>query len=277
MLLSRNFAPSPALARVVRRHYVFQADLPQDFELIDNHMSETAFIRLLVKGDWHVQLVPGAWHLSGPTPLCGANSRPLPVKVTGPWIVVGIAIRAGAWNALFDVPAHDCVDTMVPLPVLWGDLADRLYHDVVTAPDDDAIVAAIEAVLAERLAVCDHRPIDAIVEAFEAMARSDSTTRVADAAAHFGISIRRFERLCYASFGHSPKTILRRSRFLDMAAAFRGFSEPSAENLAALRYFDNSHRNREFRHFIGMTPGAFEKTPTPLLTAGLKLRADGLN
>jgi len=42
-----------------------------------------------------------------------------------------------------------------------------------------------------------------------------------------------------------------------------------------LRYFDQSHLNREFRHFFGMTPGQFEKATTPLFTAGLKLRADG--
>ena len=61
-----------------------------------------------------------------------------------------------------------------------------------------------------------------------------------------------------------------------MATAMRGFSDPDQELLAALRYFDQSHRTREFRHFIGMTPGTFEKAVTPLLTAGLKLRAEGL-
>lgn len=37
---------------------------------------------------------------------------------------------------------------------------------------------------------------------------------------------------------------------------------------------DQSHRIREFRRFIGMTPAEFERTPKPLLTAGLKLRAE---
>jgi len=33
--------------------------------------------------------------------------------------------------------------------------------------------------------------------------------------------------------------------------------------------------NCEFRYFIGMTPGQFEKAQTPLLNAVLKLREDG--
>jgi AraC-like DNA-binding protein len=111
---------------------------------------------------------------------------------------------------------------------------------------------------------------------FEAIAREDSTIQVCHAAERVGMSTRQFERHCCAAFGHSPKVILRRSRFLDMAQAMRGFSEPSAEHFAALRYFDQSHLNREFRHFFDTTPGQFEKVATPLFTAGLKLRADGL-
>ena len=57
-----------------------------------------------------------------------------------------------------------------------------------------------------------------------------------------------------------------------MATAMRGFSSPSEEELAALRYFDQSHLTREFKRFAGMTPRAFERTTTPLFTAGLNLR-----
>lgn len=107
---------------------------------------------------------------------------------------------------------------------------------------------------------------------FEDIARNDSTLRVADAAGQLGLSTRQLERLTARHFGHSPKLVLRRSRFLDMATAMRGLSDPSAELLAALRYFDQSHKTREFKRFIGMTPAEFERTPTPLLTAGLGLR-----
>ena len=170
---------------------------------------------------------------------------------------------------LFDTPARDLADKMVPLETQWGALAERLHADVAAAADDDAaIVRAIEAALLARLAALGPRAICAVSAEFETMARADSTMRVADAAARFGLSVRRFERLCYASFGHNPKAILRRNRFLDMATAFRGFSDPSQDDLAALRYFDHSHRNREFRRFIGMTPGAFEKRRRRCLRPG---------
>ena len=59
-----------------------------------------------------------------------------------------------------------------------------------------------------------------------------------------------------------------------MAAAIRGFSSPSESNLAELRFFDQSHLNREFKRFTQMTPGQFKKAITPLQTAGLKLREE---
>ena len=131
--------------------------------------------------------------------------------------------------------------------------------------------------VAERLAATRGNGANPAMAAFESIARADSTARVADIADGLGVSVRHFERLCHDHFGHGPKAVLRRSRFLDMAQAIRGFSAPSEQELAAMRYFDQSHRNREFQHFVRMTARTFETTPTPLLTAGLKLRAEGVS
>lgn len=275
MLLSRNYAPSEDLTPFVRRHYVFEARLPDDFVLIDKLLSETAFIRVLLHGDWAAQTGPESWSTFGRIPLMGPNAVPWRVRVRGPFLVVGTSIRPSGWPALFTEPARVIADTARPLQHFWGPLADRLHDDLMAAPDDQATVRALEAALRERLARIGHPAPMPAMAIFEEIARHDSTIRIADAARRLGLSVRQFERQCYASFGHSPKVILRRSRFLDMAQAMRGFSEPSAEQFAALRYFDQSHRNREFRHFFELTPGQFDKATTPLFTAGLKLRAEG--
>lgn len=275
MLLSRTHAPTADLAPYVRRHYVFDARLPEDFVLIDKLLSETAMIRILLEGDWAAETEPGQWAAFGAVPLMGSNGIPWRVRVRGPFHVVGVALRPSGWAALFREPARDIADKARPLAHYWGDLAWRLHETVAAAQDDAAVVEAIEACLRVRLAEMGGPPPSQPMALFEEIARHDSTIQVVEAARQVGLSVRQFERQCYAAFGHSPKVILRRSRFLDMAQAMRGFSEPSAEQLAALRYSDQSHRNREFRHFFELTPGQFEKVTTPLFTAGLKLRADG--
>ena len=277
MLLSRNYPPSPALAPYIRRHYVFEAALPAGFELIDQLLSETAFIRILLDGDWTGETEPGIWRSVGPTPLFGANFQPFRVRVRGPFRVVGIALRPSGWPALFPCSARTMSDKMMALEDHWGALAGTLYQDVAAAGDDTAIVGAIEAAVSARLAEPGLGTANAAMARFEGIARADSTARIADIAAELGLSVRHLERLSYDCFGHSPKAVLRRSRFLDMAQALRGFSAPSEQELASLRYFDQSHRNREFRHFVRMTTKTFETASTPLLTAGLKLRADGIS
>ena len=279
MLQSRNFAPSPDLAPFVRQHFVFRAPLPDDVVLIDQLLSETAMVRLLLRGDWAAQYRTEDWRSEGPALLFGHNSRAFRVRVKGAFTVVGMSIRPSGWPALFDCKAFELTDNMWLLDDLWGDaMAARLYESVAAGADDDvAIVAAIEAIVRERLSAVGTYAVDPHMAAFEEIVRDDSTMRVSDAGAVVGLSARALERHCCATFGMTPKAVLRRSRFLDMAAALRGMSQPDEEEQAALRFSDQSHLNREFRHFVGLTPGAFEKTATPLLNAVLQLRVAGLS
>jgi AraC-like DNA-binding protein len=270
---SNHRAPSPALQDIVARHYDFGAELPASFELVDNLLSETAFIRILLKGDWAALMPDGSWRNEGPVLLFGTNSRPFKVRCRGAFEVIGIAIRPAGWATLFEQPAHLFTDRMVALGEVWGEDADRLFQAVQAASGDvDGVITAVEAILLERIAARPQARPDPQMLAFEHLARYDSTARVSEVCAAIGIAQHALERRCRASFGMTPKRVLRRSRFLDMASVMRGLFTPDDEVLAALRYADQSHLNKEFREFIGMTPGQFMQTPTPLLTAGLELR-----
>lgn len=277
MLESRNYAPPPDLAPYVRQLFVFRANLPDEYLVIDQLISENAMIRLILRGDWSARFGDEPWRKKGPAILFGPNSRGFTARVHGAFVVVGVALRASGWAALFEAKADNFTDDMFALEDIWGECVEDLCCDLMTnAPDDDVIVAAIEDCVRTRLKTMGNYSIDPAMAQFETMAITDSTMRVTDAADQLGLSGRALERRCAATFGLSPKAILRRSRFLDMASAFRGFSDPGAEERAALRFSDQSHLNREFRHFIGLTPGQFERVQTPLLNAVLKLRYDGL-
>ena len=277
-LQSRNYPPSERLAPYVARHYVFNVEAPDQFELIDHLLSETAFVRLLLRGDWAAEVVKGIWSNVGKAVFFGPNSRPLKVRVRGGFCVVGIAFCPAGWRALSDIPADAFTDRMVPLSDMLGRRAETLLDDVSAVSDDSAagdarIVAAIERVVTDLLETRGWPRADEAMQRFERLARNNSTAMVRDVAAQLGMSERQLERRCRPSFGLSPKGVLRRSRFLDMAAAMRGLSSSDEREQAALRYYDQPQLIREFRRYITMTPGQFQKTPTPLLTAGLELRA----
>lgn len=274
MLLSRTYRPSPALAPYIRRYYVFEANLPGDLMIEDFLLSETAFVRCLLAGEWLGEVSPGDWSRPGKILFFGANEKPFPVRVQGSFNVVGFAIRPSGWRALFTNSHCDLTDRLLPLEQVWGSLAGKLQVAIENADNDAAKIAAMEAAVAERIAEVGKPDTDPAIAQFEAIARTDSTIRVNDAAAKVGLSVRQLERRCRALFGLTPKAVLRRSRFLDMATAMRGFSSPSERDFAELRYFDQSHLNREFKRFTRITPRQFEQAVTPLQTAGLKLREE---
>ncbi len=278
LIRSNNYPPPADLTPFVRQFFVFRGTLPADFLLVDRLISESAMIRVLLEGDWSAQFgKSGEWRSEGPTILFGPNGRSFGVRVAGPFAVVGVAIRPSGWQALFKCRAHDIADDMFSLCDFWDRHADAMFEEICAAGECDlGIVAAIESVVRARLAEVGSFTTDPAMALFEDIARDDSTMRVADAAERVGLSAASLERRCRATFGLTPKVVLRRSRFLDMAAAVRGISDPDDEQRAALRFSDQSHLNREFQHFIGMTPGQFEKAQTPLLNAVLKLRKDGL-
>jgi AraC-like DNA-binding protein len=273
-MLSRTYRPSADLAPYIRRFYVFEAPLPDGAVIEDFLLSETAFVRCLLRGDWAAETSPGEWNTAGNVVFFGANSRPLRVRVKGGFAVTGFAVRPSGWHALFADPHSNLSDKMLPLQQLWGDLANTMMAGVMQASDDDAQLAAMEGALRERIARLKTPAVDLRMARFEVIARTDSIMRVEDAAAEVGLSVRQLERRCLATFGLTPKAILRRSRFLDTATAMRGFSSPSGGELDALRYFDQSHMTREFRRYTGMTPRTFANAVTPLQTAGLKLREE---
>ena len=278
MLQSRNFAPSPDLLPYVRNHFVFRTPLPEDMVLVDQLLSETAMLRILLGGEWSAKFGDGEWRSEGPALMFGPNSKSFKVRVRGPFTVIGMSARPSGWAGLFTSKASELSDNMWPLGDLWGEeMVDQLVRAVQDAPDDETIVAALETTVRKRLGDVGSYHVDPAMRIFEEIARDDSTMRIGEAGETVGLPQRSMERRCCATFGMTPKAVLRRSRFLDMAAAVRGMRQPDEEEQAALRFSDQSHLNREFRYFIDMTPGTFEKAQTPLLNAVLQLRVDGLS
>lgn len=278
MLSSRNYAPASKLLPFLRRFYIFDAALPESFVLEDMLLADNAFVRVLLKGNWSYLDPDGAWTPLSGALIFGANSRAVRVRVQGPFSVASFAVRPSAWTALFDTPASQVADRVLPLAEVWDPaLAGQMESEVLGTSDDAIQVAAMTSAIEHQLATIGHPQIDPIVASFESIARNDSTIRVEEAAKLLGMSSRQLERRCLSGFGLSPKSVLQRCRFLDMASAMRGLGNVDESELAALRYFDQSHLNREFRRYTEMTPGAFQKAVSPLFTASLQLRVDGKN
>lgn len=270
--VSVNVAPAPDLAPYIQRLYVTSIDQPDGQQITDFLLGETAFVRIQPRGAWEVEVEPGCWRRFSVPVLVGAQSRPLNVRVGGSVASLGFAIRPSGWCALFDMPAARLADRIVPLGEVWPQWTAMLAPAGEQVDEPRAAVSLLEAGLRQILAARGDPPANAEMAALERIARQDPTRPVADIAAWLGLSVKQLERRTLGHFGHLPKTVLRRSRFLDLAATMRGVATPADEELAALRYYDQPHLTRETRRFTGMTPAEFLRTPTLLLTPGIEAR-----
>jgi AraC-like DNA-binding protein len=270
-----HYPPAPELDPYIRRHYVFRADMPADADIRDIMIAETAFIRIPLRGDWYIKGENDDWEPAKGPKLFGANSKGFPLRVVGPFLILGCGIKPSGWKSLFNCSAHLYTDRMASLEDMWGDIATELMTHINADQSDEELIAELDIAIAKQIDRIGVKQGDAQIESFENIGRIDSTVRIDEVAGDIGLSVRQLERRSLESLGMTPKTFLRRCRFLDMAMTMRGFSHPSEEDLAALRYFDQSHLNREFKRFVGMTPKTFQNAYTPLMTAGLKLRKEG--
>jgi len=266
----RYFLPAPELRAMITTYYVIEIG---GNGLIEELLfPEWANIRLLLDGGWSQTFGDGrTLSFSAPTALMsGVISRMAKIG-GGPGRVVGIGFLPAGWGLFTSLPARDYVDNIVPLATFVSAAAEELLRDVLVAPDDAALVAALDAWLRSRMAGAD-RPDPALMTAHEALLHPDVHS-VAEWARRLGRSPRQAERLALTYFGMSPKALLRRQRFLRSFAAIREQPPGLWARMIDPGYVDQSQFIRDFRYFMGMPPRAYFARDFSFMRAAGKARA----
>jgi AraC-like DNA-binding protein len=171
---------------------------------------------------------------------------------------VGALLRPGAAEVLFGVHAHELSDSHTALEDLWGADATSMRDQLGETRSLEGRIDTFERLLAERLPIV--RGLHPAVA--RALEQLRSPTAVHEIVKQSGYSHRRFITLFSRAVGLTPKTYARVMRFqqaLRHAAAPGGrASWIDVANTAG--YSDQSHFNREFREFTGVTPGEYRLT-----------------
>ncbi len=269
--LSYNRLPAADIAPWVAWLYVASVEMPADYTRACHLLCDTSFIRIQLQGQWEADTRDGTLRRGRGALYFGPQSKAMPVRVTGTFTSVGLAIRPGAGYVAIRQPACDFVDQIRECTEL-GLPADQLLDSFDPAAGPEAWLQVIEQGMRSYIAAYDLPPPDPVSSRFERLALTDPTINVAHFAEECGITLRSLERICLRDFGLSPKQVLRRSRALDMASHLRGVADEAEANELALRYYDQSHLIREFTQLFGMSPRQFVETPQPLMTLALESR-----
>ncbi len=186
----------------------------------------------------------------------GARSGYYVREFSGPSCSVGAVLRPGAAQSLFGVGADELAERHTPLEDLWTTAARSLRARLQETQRAVDRLALLEAALAAHLP-CVRGLHPAIARV---LAGPSGAWSVSDAVRHSGVSHRRFIVLFRESVGLPPKTWLRVQRFQHVLATMgRGSDESLAAMAADACYSDQSHFNRDFLAFTGVTPQAYRR------------------
>ena len=186
--------------------------------------------------------------------ICGAQSGYFVLDTSQEESVIGINFRPGGAAPFLGVPASEVSDSHVGLEDIWGNRARMLRERLLESQSPDAMFALLEQELLGRLA----RPLlphPAIANALRQLTAMPALVRIAQLQNESGYCPKRFIELFRASVGLTPKVYCRIRRFQAVLALLsRGDRVEWASVALDGGYCDQSHLNREFRAFAGVTP-----------------------
>jgi AraC-like DNA-binding protein len=248
-------------------------------------VSPTA-LRLLTDGCTGVVLDCGQSTLSSPPVFVGVMQAATVVTFAESRELIGVRFRPGGALPFITSSLHEFTGRRVPLPLLWGGVAQRMGDAVRSAPFSER-VPALENCLRGRMrqqrSVVSGRQATtarevALVSQAIGHLSEDVRVRVSDVAATLGVGERRLERVFNRTVGVPPKVFHRMRRCCEAARLIRHASvehsnttlkrNVAPRNWSAIAsdagYADQAHFIREFQALTGVTPGAYATEHHPV-------------
>ncbi|HWI70687.1 MAG TPA: helix-turn-helix domain-containing protein [Baekduia sp.] len=167
-------------------------------------------------------------------------------------LAFGATLYPGVAPYLLRTPASDIVDQHIHVDAIDGRFAAEVDDALLAAPDARAGVAALQRVLARRIAAVDREPDPAVRRAVAVLDSAGAT--VAGAAAATYVSERELQRRFVHDVGYAPKTLQRVMRLQRFLAQLTLPRIELAGAAALAGYADQSHLSRDARRLAGLSP-----------------------
>jgi AraC-like DNA-binding protein len=192
------------------------------------------------------------------TLLGGLHTTPALLAHPGRQSGVQVSLRPLGARALLGLPAGALAGTDVDAADVLGPDADELRARLLAAPGWPQRFAALDAVLARRLAAATP-PAPEVARAWAVLTRSGGRVPVAALARDVGWSERHLRTRFHAEVGLTPKAAGRVVRFhLARTALAARVGRGAPADLAGLAadhgYADQSHLDRDYAALAGLAP-----------------------
>lgn len=183
----------------------------------------------------------------------GVISKRYSTTLKGKGSIFGIKFRAGAFSLFSDIKQSQLRDKSLPLTDIFGDEILPLINKVGNAKDIKSKVSACEIFL-ERRKASSSRSLTRLTNLIEEIENNPSVTKVCQLSERFDYPERNLQRLFKQMIGISPKWVIKKYRIQEVLSQFEDGNFNWQDLLETLGYFDQSHFNKDFKDFIGLTP-----------------------
>lgn len=235
------------------------------------------FLLVWVAGSGELEFIDGRREGPFQASIISPSTAASRAHIFGPALAIGAALSPIGWAALTGLPADKHRDRVYNgVEILGPDMAklsEKLIEDHGTGTISPRQIAhTLAGFIAARLAPLNSRHVQLIAHVADWLSSSFDPP-LADLERRAAYSTRQLQRLVERYFGVPPKQLVRKYRALRVAALLQS-PETSEEQAASLinLFYDQSHLNREMRHFMGRTPARLSDGNAPLLTAATGLR-----
>lgn len=265
------YAPAAALSHLIGSYYEVRTAAPEAGPM----RAEGPNFRCLIRGS--ARIVLGGVITEAVAPalvLIGPTTAAYEVSLGRDTLIFGAGLTPEGWFTALGEGAADLADRCVPYEDHFPKQARAISDGLVGAPGTAARVATADALVTD-MAKAHHLTPSAseFVEAAMDWLDANPVRDVCALAEATGLSLRQVERLAKVWFGASPKLLQRKYRAL--RTCDRLAADPTArwQDIADPSYTDQSHMIREFRQFIGCTPGEFRRHEQSIVRETLAGRA----
>ena len=265
----RYWLPRQDLREYVRAYYFFASD----YAATQPVCAELANVRILLNGRGRLVFTDGRVFPISSAFVIGPTNGAYIIDVEPGTQVFGIGVRPKGWGALLGMNAARTADQVYDLRAVAGPIADYTIDEIMNARDLQAMATAADRFFA-MLATQQSSRQSRYPEAFAWWLTQSQDLNIDGLIDVMDISRRQTDRVAKQFFGASPKLLQRKFRALRAADRIRAgaklWSTASAD-----AFYDQSHYIKEFKSFIGVTPGQFAHAEASLISKVQSRRKTG--
>jgi len=242
--------PSPAYRALLTMHLIAHT-ADQAVDLRVPAMLGNLHIRL--SGQTTYVLPDGRRVCAPPVSLIGSTNSAYRIELSADAVVVGTGFLPLGWLTLIRCPAVSLSDDVIDGADLWGaqrcaEACERLREAPLGG----------HGTILEALLSCPQRTSSRLdhLQAVDRWLECGPDLSVETLREELGIGRRQLQRVTLDLYGATPKVLAMKYRALRAAAQLATFEGATIRDVLTL-YADQPHLNRDFRRFIGVSPGAF--------------------